>query len=273
MKFQPADNLRLAFRNALRTEPRINAELRLRRLFSESGKYVFVACMPRTGSTYLTRALSLATGFPRANLTYRKERNEQELYLPRLVQDFNRWTVTQQHVKATGPNLELFQAFDIRPVVLVRSIPDCIVSLRDHLLFQGWTRFPGIHASAQFPEWPDEKQLSFLVNFAGPWFVGFYVSWFEARASGEVDSLWLRYEDLRTDWTTGIGRVLDYYDVPQTRDRIEQARSRLDTARKTTRFNVGVAGRGHELLSQRDLDQLSQLASYYPWIDFGDAGL
>ena len=40
--------------------------------------------------------------------------------------------MTHQHCRATEANVQLMQAFGIRPVVLVRDLHDVIVSLRDY---------------------------------------------------------------------------------------------------------------------------------------------
>ena len=52
-----------------------------------TGPYVFVACMPRTGSTFLTETLCELTGFKRVELTDAYAENEQELDVRRELKD------------------------------------------------------------------------------------------------------------------------------------------------------------------------------------------
>ena len=94
---------------------------------------ILIACMPRSGSTYLSNLLAAVTGYPRHPLVYTFYRNEQDLYLPALMKALTIPTVTQQHLRATGPTLELIDIFNLRPIVLVRNLFDVVVSYFDHL--------------------------------------------------------------------------------------------------------------------------------------------
>src|SRR6187551_3281662 len=100
---------------------------------------ILLACMPKSGSSFLSAALAQAAGYPLYQFVYTYDRNEQDLYLPALVSGLGlpSPTVTQQHVRATGSNLDLTQVFNLRVVLLVRNLFDALVSLRDHILNEG----------------------------------------------------------------------------------------------------------------------------------------
>ncbi|MEJ2121462.1 MAG: tetratricopeptide repeat protein [Alphaproteobacteria bacterium] len=97
----------------------------------ELGEHIFIACMPKSGSTFLKHALLRLTGWREASLTFAFLQNEEELYLPFLRAVACTETITQQHCRATIPNIQLMQAFAIRPIVLVRNLFDTIVSYTD----------------------------------------------------------------------------------------------------------------------------------------------
>ena len=98
---------------------------------------IFVACFPKSGSTYVTTLLSELTGFPIVPAVQFFGQNEQDLFEPALQPFRGRSTVTQQHVKGTNNNLRLMKEYGIRPVVLVRDIFDVLLSLHDHFEREG----------------------------------------------------------------------------------------------------------------------------------------
>ena len=113
------------------------------------GTFVFIASMPKSGSTFMARVMEQLTGYPYVALTYGYERDEQNLYLPTLIDTFGRGSVTHQHVRATGPNLELMREFKVRPVILTRNLFDVVISIRDHLLSEG-PEFPTFYCDNEF---------------------------------------------------------------------------------------------------------------------------
>ena len=73
------------------------------------------------------------TGYAHSYLAFAYKNVEQELYLPRIVDNYGKGVVVHQHFKANEPNLDLLMEFSIQPIVLVRNVFDVLVSLRDHL--------------------------------------------------------------------------------------------------------------------------------------------
>jgi hypothetical protein len=270
---QSRTQLGRAARATYQSEATVKAHLAVRRALFRKGEYIFVACMPKSGSTFLTRTMSRITGFEHARLTYEFERNEQELYLPKLVDTYGKSIITQQHVRATGPNLELFNRFGIRPVILVRNLFDAIVSIRDYLHREGVQYFPSLYATDHFLTLPDEEQFDFLITFAAPWYFNFYASWFDARRDDRIETLWLTYEELVADWVAGIEKVLAFYGLGRPRDEIAAAVEAMTDDPGRVRLNMGVAGRGSTLLTEAQRARLAEMATFYPWVDFGPIGL
>ena len=247
---------------------------RLSKVFLRRGEFILIACMPKSGSTFLKEALKQATGFAEAELTYAYERTEQELYLPKLVDAFPKKTVTQQHVRATAANLHLMKVFHIRPVVLTRNIFDVIPSIRDYLLLEGAEQFPSLYATEHFAAMNEADQYEFLIRYALPWYFQFYVSWSDASISGQTDALWISYEELSADWTIGISKILDHYGLSRSQAHINDAIEKTRTKGSLQlRFNKGVSGRGKQLLSDDHKQLIRKMADFYPWIDFTPLGL
>lgn len=95
------------------------------------GLHLFIACAPKSGSTFLKNVLVRLTRFKDLFTVYAALQNEHELDLPQMVKFGTVNTVTQQHCRATEANIQLMQAFGIKPVILVRNIFDTVVSLLD----------------------------------------------------------------------------------------------------------------------------------------------
>jgi hypothetical protein len=262
-----------AIRAAYKTEEGLVVNLRARKLLRGRGEFIFVSAMPKSGSTFLSRTIAQITGFNYEPMISGFERNEQELYLPKLVDNYNRPTVTQQHTKATGPNLDLFNRFGIRPVILVRNIFDVVLSIRDYLLKEGVAHFPSLYATEHFTTLSRDEQYDFIITFAIPWYFNFYVSWFDATRDKRIEALWLTYENLIEDWVAGISAVLEFYDIEHSEADVRSSVEMMQRRPADTRMNKGVAGRGETGLSAAQKDRIITMKQYYPWVDFSRMAL
>ena len=243
--------------------------LRTKRLFTKRRHCLFVACFPKSGSTFLVSALADSTGYMRQFLGY-DHLNEQDLYLPSLIDSYNMNIVCHQHTRATAPNLELVSEFGIQPVVLVRNIFDCLVSLRDHLGRES-RQTPVFNASDEFFAKPQAEQFDELIDLALPWYVNFFMSWKKAETRG-TELLWITYEDMMTDKAGTVRRVLDFYGTTQFSDHVDSAISCVDKG-SDTRFNKGVSGRGEEQLSADQRRRITDRFGHYPDVDFSSIGI
>jgi hypothetical protein len=116
-----------------------------------------------------------------------------------------------------------------------------------------------------------ETQLDYVIELALPWYIDFYVSWYEAGTNGKIDVQWISYEEMIADWNMSIRRILDVYGIKRTDAEIEEAIQRtLEKGQRKTlqiRLNKGVVGRGN-LLSDAQKERVRALTRFYPWVDF-----
>ena len=243
--------------------------LRAKRMFTKRRRCLLVTCFPKSGSTFLVSALAESTGYIRQFLGY-DHLNEQDLYLPSLIDTYNMNIVCHQHTRATAPNLALVTEFGIQPIVLVRNIFDCLVSLRDHLGRES-QRTPIFNASDEFLAKPQSDQFDELIDLVLPWYVNFFMSWKKAETGG-MELLWITYEDMMTDKAGTVRRVLDFYGTTQFIDRVDSAISRVVKG-PDTRFNKGVSGRGEEQLSADQRRRITDRFRHYPDVDFSSIGI
>ncbi len=257
----------------LSTELMLRMLSKLRRTLGPRGQFLFLATMPKSGSTFFGRVLVEITGFERVYLASAYLNLEEELYLPRIIDHLNRGTVTQQHVRANRVNIEMMKRFEIRPIVIVRNLDDILVSLREHLLREKIDSMPGFYPTANFVNLDEATQHDFLIDYVLPWYLGFYASWWSVQQSGTLDVLWLRYEDLIKDWGAGVDQALSFYGLEASPTRIAEAIDRVrESPRNVSRINVGRVGRGNSILSDAQRERARSLARFYPEVDFSSIG-
>ena len=235
----------------------------------ELGTHVFIACMPKSGSTFLKLAMSALTGWPDTFLAYAFLQNEEELYLPFLRKVARDDTVTQQHLRATVPNLQTMRAFRIRPVVLVRNLFDVVVSYAD--FFDNGAKVNTFFAG-RWDALPRERKLDLVIDNYMPWYNAFHASWSDVIKHGLLDCTLLRYEDMIADKQGALESLAGFYALDKSAQDCAAAVEAVDGQKDATRFNKGKAGRGDEL-SDAQKDRVRHLASYYPDVDFGPVGL
>ena len=234
---------------------------------------IVISAMPKSGSTFLARAVAEATGYQHTYLAYAYGNGEQELYLPNVIDAYGRGTVTQQHFKANQHNLEILKDYAIRPVVLIRNIFDALVSVRDHLAQERLDNLPGVHVGTEFRELEPAQQIDFVTDMVAPWYVAYFVSWHAADAAG-VPFLWLSYEDAAADWPGAVARVLAHGGLSRPAPDIARAVDvTAQKPRQHIRLNRGVAGRGESTLSACQRERVMRLARHYPSVDFSRIGM
>jgi len=233
------------------------------------GTHAFIACMPKSGSTFLKMALCALTGWPEAFMTYAFLQNEEELYLPFLRTAARDDTVTQLHVRATVPNLQMMRAFKIRPIVLVRNLFDVVVSYTD--FFDGGARVNTFFAG-RWVGLSRERQLDLVIDNFVPWYCAFFASWSDVMKHDLLECHFLRYEDMIADKQGTLEDLAGFYGLGKSAEECTAAIELVDGRKDITRFNKGKTGRGDEL-SEAQKDRIRHLASYYPDVDFGPIGL
>ena len=234
------------------------------------GTHIFIACVPKSASTFLKNLLVTLTGYRDVFMVYAAGQNEHELYLPTLRETAHLDTVTQQHCRASDANVQMMQAFEIKPVVLVRNIFDSVMSLLD---FYDKGAFYNSYFREDFKSLDEETKIDLLIDNIIPWYFQFVASWSLVEKQKTLDIFWLSYEDLIADKPSVIQNILKFYGFGAARRGIEQKIREIESESRKIRFNKGVKGRGESRLSERQKQRIRRLARYYPATDFSRMGL
>ncbi len=235
------------------------------------GRHIFIACVPKSASTFLKNLLINVTGYRELFAVYAAGQNEHELYLPTLLEYAEADTVTQQHCRASDANLNLMQAFGIKPIVLVRDIFDSVMSLFDFYNDQG--AYLNTYFRKDFPNLDRETQIDLLIENIVPWYFQFVASWSEAERQKRIEIRWLKYEDLISDKLRSTSEVLKFYGLGASTKNIEAKITQTESGERKIRFNKGVAGRGMKGISEGQNERIRCMARFYPSTDFGRIGL
>lgn len=234
------------------------------------GRHLFIACVPKSASTFLKNLLVNLTGYRDLFTVYAAGQSEHEIYLPTLRESAHLDTVTQQHCRASDANVHLMQAFGIRPVVLVRNIFDSVMSLLD---FYNHGAFQTSYFRADWRRLDEETKIDLLIENVIPWYFQFVASWDRAEKQKRLEVHWLSYEELVADKPSSVIKVLKFYGLGASLRAVEQRIKEIESEGRKIRFNKGVKGRGKSGLHIRQKEQIRRLTRYYPSTDFGRIGL
>ena len=234
------------------------------------GRHIFIACVPKSASTFLKNLLINLTGYRDVFMVYAAGQNEHELYLPTVRDNAHLDSVTQQHCRASDANVQIMQAFNIRPVVLVRSVFDSVMSLLD---FYDQGAFNNTYFRADYQSLNEETKIDLLIDNVIPWYFQFVASWELVEKQKQLEILWLSYEDLTRNKPASIQNVLRFYGLGASLRSVEQQIKDTESAARSNRFNKGVSGRGRSGLNERQKERIRRLARYYPTTDLSRIGL
>ena len=218
--------------------------------------HILIACMPKSGSSFLSGVIERLPGYRRVQLIPDYDRREHELdeFCLRQVDRFS--YVAQHHVRYSHWTADMCRHYSLAPVVLVRNLLDVAVSLRDAVRKDGPV-WPFFFAQPHHAELSDAELEEMIVRLALPWYVNFYTGWRQAP-----DALLVEYEHLIADPVGTVGRVLAHVGVAASTADIEAAVREI-SANDRSRFNVGLVGRGAGLRPDLVPDVL-QMVDFYP---------
>lgn len=241
----------------------VNSAMRsLKPFFKNKPCNIIVACMPKSGSTYISRLLMEAARLPKAGLAESGDWGEQFLSKRLLKQKIGggRGTVCHIHLRGTPGTQQLLEQFELTPIIIVRNIFDIVPSIADHWHREKPLGF-GSYVPHNFVQMDRESLHDFIITNCLPWYFAFLISWHEA--SEQRDTYWLTYEDFFSDQARYLKEVLDYCGITFPDDAIERAIEHRQT--QWSRLNKGVAGRGESLLLPRQKQAIRDIA--HTWSD------
>jgi hypothetical protein len=227
--------------------------------------HVLVACMPKSGSTFLAYIISSLPEFRWADLVNGYGRREQEIDVIKaiLYQPYN--YAAQHHVRYSGPTEQIMRIFNIKPIVLVRNIFDVVISFRDHIRNES-TIVPTAFIKEEMKYWENDRLEELIVSMIIPWYFNFFMCWTECP-----DKLLLNYDEhIKGDISSTIEMVVQYLGLNVTHEQIEAAIN-IASQRNPSK-NKAKTGRG-EVLKESTKQKIIHMANYYEGQDFSVLGI
>ncbi len=223
-----------------------------------------VAAVPKSGSTYLTRLLANLPGQCEGNVRSGFGNREQELGLEQLLLNTTFDYAAQAHLRCSHPTASMLYLFDVFPVVLVRNLFDCAVSIRDHLRrAHDW---PMAFIPSDLHRWSDEALFNFIAEMVMPWYFNFYVNWASYRGPMRL----ITYEWLNRDPHGVLAAVAGDLGLAVSDADIAAA---VDEGQgQQTRRNKAILGRGVDVPDDARARIMAQ-ARWYEGVDFRPLGL
>ena len=225
---------------------------------------------PKAAGTYLRSAAIVAAGGSLVRTVYAQGGRDASFYLPTFLLYYAggfpaRTMVTHVHMQALPANRHFIDALGLRPVTMVRAIPDMLASYWDML---DSDLSPDNWLNAQVPDhftqMDKEAKGDFLIDMFGPWYASYYASWFSYAEQAPERILVLDYDAFRADPAATLERLLAHSGVARSREQCEVALGAVWEGRASFRFNRGVSGRGAERFGAYQIERLKRQLSYYP---------
>ena len=239
-----------------------------------NNKLVLIASQPKSGSSYLCKTLLTVSKMPLGRFCYKYAQNEHDLYLPNLCMHNEHGAISMQHTKATINNIDLVKLFDIRTIITVRNIYDTVASLYNNIQ-QGKIKsdegsgYSFMFNSAEIRDLSSQAKVDFLIDFAVPWCINFYVSWVYYTREGGIKAKWLQYNEIMENWEQTTRDTLTFMGLDSNHSDIDLERLKEPV---TSRFQSRNEKLNMEILSPDQKKKIIGMVSYYPDIDFSEYG-
>lgn len=218
---------------------------------------------PKAAGTYLRAAAIDAAGGQLMRIVHAFGGREPSPYLPIFIRYFQGdpaepVMVSHAHMQGFPVNLHLLEALDLRPVIMLRSVPDMLISYLEMLNSERVT--PELWLNSMIPEkflqMDFDAQADFIVDMLGPWYASYFATWLDYAREAPSQVCVLRYPDFIRDPVTTLETILRHSRVECPRARCAQALEQTWNERGAWRFNKGKHGRGADRFRDRHLERL-----------------
>lgn len=224
--------------------------------------HIFIACLPKSGSTFLADVLVNITDFEPIQFQPIRGTNDHNIEPSVLYESLSKNTVTQLHSKPNECNKLYFKRFNIKVVFIFRDITSSLKSFYNHILNENdkWFMFT---VAKDFEKWNIEKQFDFLIDLVVPWYINFLTSWKQEVNERDLDVLEIDYDDFKRNNSETIKDILTFYKLDKYKENVESALEMSYSKNETLRYNSKDSKVNYEFTSDQ-MKRIQHLVSYYP---------
>jgi hypothetical protein len=235
---------------------------------------VIFAFPPKAAGTFLRTAAIAAVDGQMMRIAHAQGERDAQPYLPLFIAYYSglmgpKPLVTHVHMQALHANRCFIEAFDLKPVTMLRSIPDMLASYWDMLETDDAELANGLnsHFPPQFRTLPREHKADFLVDILAPWYAGYFATWLEYAQDSPGRVCVLDYNAFLEAPDTTLEAALAHAGMPRPRGICGAAIQGAWAERTELRFNRGETGRGLTYFSTQQIARIRRMLSHYPVLD------
>jgi hypothetical protein len=177
--------------------------------------------------------------------------------------------ITHVHMQALPANRHFIEAFDLKPVIMLRSVPDMLVSYLDMLAAEsvGASQWLNVAIPPRFLQLDAEAKADFLIDTMLPWYASYYATWLDYVRAAPGRVCVLRYRDFKEDTGAVLQRLLIHSGFEVQEEMCELAAAAAWHTRHENRFNKGTEGRGHTRFTPAQLRRIEHMLMDYYGLD------
>jgi hypothetical protein len=234
---------------------------------------LFLAFAPKVAGTFFRQSAMEAVGGALFRTSHAQGGRDGTPYLPNLLacyldKDLPE-IIVHIHMQAFAANRHILSALGIRPVIMLRNLPDTLASFLDMLDADPVAREQCLNCVVpdNFLELSRTQKADFLLDIIAPWYASYFASWksFVDEAPDQVCVL--RYTDFCQDPAKSVHAALVHAGFAVTNEGCMAAVERVWPNKDKLRYNKGTAGRGASYFSASQLAEISRKLSHYPQLD------
>jgi hypothetical protein len=230
---------------------------------------VVLAFPPKAAGTYLRSAAISAIGGQLVRTVQAQGGRDATFYLPTFILYYTsgipaRPLVTHVHMQALAANRHFMEALDLRPVVMIRPLPDMLASYLEELEDQPLRpdKWLNIKVPNGYAGFSAERKGDFVIEMIVPWYVSFFSTWLD-YAKTDQRVLFLDYDEFRAAPAANLEKTLAHSRIPCSLERCETALDEVWKERASFRYNKGVPGRGRARFTASQMDRMRRIMGYY----------
>lgn len=231
----------------------------LTRKWTREANHIFIACLPKSGSTFISDTLVNITSYDFVQFQPIRGTNDHNIDKGFFLENLNKNTVTQLHVKPNSHNKLIIKKYNIKVVFLYRSITASLKSFHRHILEENnqWFMFS---MADDYNNWDNEAQMNFIIDLVLPWYLNFLVSWKNELKKKEIKILEIDYDDFKSDNSVVLNKILKFYNISKPEEEILDGLNMSYNNKENLRFNSQSYNYN---FTPEQLKKISSMINYY----------
>jgi hypothetical protein len=232
---------------------------------------IVLAFAPKAAGTFLRAAAATAVGGAFVRTVHAQGGRDASFYLPTFLLYYvggfpAQPLVTHVHMQALPANRHFIDALGLRPVIMMRAIPDMLVSYADMLDRDPHSpdNWLNIRLPQNYAALSPAKKNDFLIDMIGPWYASYFATWLEYAAENPGRVCILDYDRFAGEPVAALETLLAHAGLARSREICQAALDAVWEERAEFRFNKGVSGRGLTRFTREQIARLGRQLDFYP---------